>query len=67
MLKDDSGTIISCIENAKMHNATEITATILEKWIGGKGLQPFTWNTLVNCLRDADLNVLANDIAEVLH
>ena len=67
LLKDDSGMIISSIEKAKLHNATEINATILQKWIGGKGREPFTWNTLVNCLRDAELNVLANDIEEVLH
>ena len=66
LLRDDSGTIISGIERAKMYDAEEINKAILEMWIGGKGLGPFTWDTLVQCLRDADQNVLANDIEKVL-
>ena len=66
LLKDDSGTIIPAIESEKMHNATEINTTILQIWIGGKGEEPYTWDTLVKCLRDAELNGLANDIEEVL-
>ena len=66
LLKDDNGTIIPGIESAKMHNVTEINKTILQNWIGGKGEEPFTWDTLVKCLRDADLNGLANDIEAVL-
>ena len=66
LLKDDSGTIVSGIESAKTQTATEINRTILREWINGKGQEPFTWATLVKCLRDADLNGLANDIEEVL-
>ena len=66
LLKDDSGTIIPAIESEKMHNATDINTTILRNWIGGKGEEPYTWDTLVECLRDAELNGLANDIEEVL-
>ena len=49
-----------------MYNADEINEAILEKWIGGKSRKPITWDTLVKCLRDIDLNALANDIEEVL-
>ena len=66
MLKDDNGTIISGIERAKMHAADEINEAILERWISGKGQGPFTWDTLVKCLRDTELNVLADEIEEVL-
>ena len=66
LLKDDSGTIVSGIVRAKMHAADEINEAILERWISGKGQGPFTWNTLVQCLRDTELNVLANEIEEVL-
>lgn len=65
LLKDDSGQIVSGID-ANAHSVKQINETVLQKWIGGKGLEPFTWDTLVNCLRDADLNGLANDIEEVL-
>ena len=66
LLQDNTGTIISGIERAKMHDAEEINKAILEKWIGGKGQGPFTWDTLVECLQDTELNVLANEIEEVL-
>ena len=66
MLKDDTGAIVSGIVQAKMHAADEINEAILERWIGGKGQGPFTWGTLVKCLRDTELNVLANEIEEVL-
>ena len=49
-----------------MYNVDEINVAILEKWISGKGQKPITWDTLVNCLRDTDLNALANDIEKVL-
>ena len=49
-----------------MQDADEINKAILQKWIGGKGLEPFTWDTLVKCLRDTELNTLANEIEEVL-
>ena len=66
LLKDDNGTIVSGIERTNMYNVDEINVAILEKWISGKGQKPITWDTLVNCLRDTDLNALANDIEEVL-
>ena len=49
-----------------MHAADEINETILERWISGKGQGPLTWDTLVKCLRDTELNVLADEIEEVL-
>ena len=66
LLEDDTGAIVSGIELAKMHAAAEINEAILQKWIGGKGQAPFTWDTLVQCLRDTELNTLANEIEEVL-
>ena len=66
LLKDDNGTIVSGIERAKMYIADEINQAILEKWIGGRGQQPITWDTLVKCLRDIEMTTLANDIEEVL-
>ena len=66
LLQDDTGTIVSGIERAKMHAVDEINEAIFQKWIGGKGQGPFTWDTLVKCLRDTELNTLANEIEEVL-
>ena len=49
-----------------MHVTDKINEDILQRWISGKGLKPFTWDTLVKCLRDTELNTLANEIEEVL-
>ena len=35
-------------KDAMMQDA--ISKTILERWIGGKGQGPFTWDTLLQCL-----------------
>ena len=66
LLQDDNGAIVSGIEKAKINNAHDINVAILEKWIGGKGKQPISWDTLVKCLQDAKLIALANHINEVL-
>ena len=66
LLRDDSGTIVSGIERAKMHDVDEINIAILQRWLSGKGQGPFTWDILVQCLQDTELNFLANEIEEVL-
>ena len=66
LLVDDSGTIVSGIEMAMMSDAERINEAILMRWIGGKGKQPLTWDTLVTCLRDSELKTLAIDIEKVL-
>jgi len=35
-------------------------------WLQGKGRLPVTWRTLVKCLQDTGLNVLADDIKGAL-
>jgi len=49
-----------------MCNAERINEDILMKWIGGTGKKPLTWDTLVTCLRDSELQTLASDIERVL-
>ena len=38
---------------------------ILKKWLRGEGEQPATWRTLVQVLKDSDLNSLAEEIEAV--
>ena len=66
LLEDDYGAIVSVIEGKMHFNSEKINEDILMQWIGGKGKRPFTWDTLVTCLRDVELGTLANDIEEVL-
>ena len=55
LLEDNRGTIASVIEMAMMSDAERINEAILMQWIGGKGKQPLTWDTLMTCLRDSEL------------
>ena len=43
-----------------------ITLEILRQWLQGKSRMPDTWLTLIKCLRDTGLNVLADDIKSAL-
>ena len=48
-----------------MNDAEKVNVTILEEWIAGRGKRPVTWETLIETMRDAELNVLAGEIAAV--
>ena len=43
-----------------------ITVEILRQWLQGKGKKPVTWQTLVICLQDTGLYVLAENIDDSL-
>ena len=61
LLEDSDGSEVRIIE-MKHQDPVDITVEILEKWLQGRGRMPITWQTFVQCLRDTDLNVLANNI-----
>ena len=61
LLNDDCGSKVSIIE-MEHGNSVDITVEILEQWLQGKGRMPDTWRTLVSCLQDTDLHVLAKSI-----
>ena len=65
LLEDDDGSKVEAIENQYRDNAEKINIEILKKWIQGQGKQPVTWRTLVDVLREIDLNSLADSIAVV--
>jgi len=37
------------------------------QWLAGNHRQPVTWQTVVDCLRELDLKVVANDLENILH
>ena len=67
LLKDHVGTKVSVIETARLRNSLLILQDIFQEWLQGKGEQPVTYATLVECLRAANLNVLADDIQFSYH
>ena len=66
LLKDESGSTVKNIEKEKRGHPVDITVEILQQWLQGKGREPVTWQTLVKCLQDANLNVLASSIKSKL-
>lgn len=66
LLKDEHGTTIKSIGIAQLHNPVDITVEILRRWLLGSGRSPVTWQTLVECLREAKLNTAANYIVDAI-
>ena len=64
LLNDSDGLKIRSIETAQRGDPLRIMVVILQEWLQGKGRLPVTWQTLVECLRDANLNVVAGYIED---
>ena len=62
ILEDKTGSRVKSIDKTKHGDAGDIAVEILRQWLQGKGKQPVTWRTLVECIQDIGLNVLANNI-----
>lgn len=66
LLEDKKGNKVDSIAKFKHYSPVDITVEILKQWLQGKGRKPVVWETFVKCLRDTDLNVLADDIENSL-
>jgi len=66
LLKDIDGSKVNNIEMSKRGDPVGVTAEILEQWLQGRGRMPVTWQTLITCLRDMKIIVLADDIESSL-
>ena len=66
LLQDDTGNTVEGIERKKRGDPGDITVEILRLWLQGKGRQPVTWQTLVNCLQYTKLHVTADYIQSEL-
>jgi len=62
LLEDKNGNIVDSIAKSKHYVTVDITVEILKHWLQGKGRKPVAWQTLVKCLRDMKMNVLADNI-----
>ena len=63
LLDDKHGEVVDAIVHSMHQQDTEqINVKILQKWLNGMGLQPVTWETLTQVLKDIQLNELAKEI-----
>ena len=60
LLEDNNGNKIKIIEKSEHGDVVGIVAEILRQWLQGKGRRPVTWQTLTQCIRDTNLNVLSD-------
>ena len=60
------GVIIRAVRESEHFQVERACRDILHRWLDGQGLQPVTWNTLVECLEDIDHGSLAGDLRKEL-
>ena len=66
LLNNTHGVILPTIQSEKHMNATEITTEIMRRWLNGKGRQPVTWQTLIECLDSVGLSHIVSTIVQSL-
>ena len=62
LLRDNDGAKMNALEDTGKRSPYKIAEGIITEWRQGHGKTPVTYKTLVSCLRDAKLKVLASDI-----
>ena len=65
ILDDRSGLRVKVMANKFYYDDERINTEILKDWLSGRGVQPVTWTTLSEILRDIKLSKLAGDIEAV--
>ena len=60
------GGVIRTVRESEHFQVEGACRTILHKWLDGQGLQPVTWDTLVECLEDINHRSLAEDLRKEL-
>ena len=65
LLEDGDGSVTDPIINQYHHDATPINQEILKRWLGGTGLKPVQWPTLVSILKDINLSTVAERLRRI--
>ena len=50
------------VHSMHQQDTEQINVKIFQKWLNGMGLQPVSWETLTQVLKDIQLNELAKEI-----
>ena len=66
LLDDDYCDYVYSFEEKYQRDPEKIVLAVFAKWISGTGRKPVTWQTLVDVLRDIELNTLAEEIVTAL-
>ena len=63
---DEMGRTIDRIAREHQLRPIDCCAAMLREWLEGRGRQPATWATLIDLLKDADINDLAQQLEKVV-
>ena len=63
---DPTGYTIDLIDARHPSNPEACCTDMMKLWLRGRGRQPATWATLVEVLRNAEFNVLASEVEQMM-
>ena len=66
LLNDDSGDQVERFKEDNPRNSIGFSTQVFQSWLRGLGRQPATWKTLVEVLRECDLNTVADNITNTV-
>ena len=59
---DETGRILDRIAKDHPSDAERCCTQMMKEWLEGRGRQPATWATLIDLLKDADINDLTQQL-----
>ena len=62
LLDDDWGHELDIVKKDNPHSVVDVSTGVFQSWLRGSGRQPATWKTVVDVLRECNLNTLADKI-----
>ncbi len=66
ILDDDDGSEIKGLERSYGPIIKDILSEVFYVWLSGKGREPVTWSTLIDCLKADDQLELVKDLMSMI-
>ncbi len=63
---DKTGQTLKCIAKEHPFNPIDCCTHMMREWLEGRGRQPATWATLIDLLKDAEMNDLAQQVEKIV-
>ena len=62
---DEAGRTLNCIAKDYHYHSIDCCTQMMTEWLEGSGRQPATWATLIDLLKDAEMNDLAQQLVTI--
>ena len=63
---DETGRTLNCIAKDYHYHSIDCCTQMMTEWLEGSGRQPATWATLIDLLKDAEMNDLAQQLVTII-